>query len=149
MRSMTSWLPAVAVIGCLLVTRHVQELSAHPHTSVALTRIYTGSDSQTHAEKVEINLASVAGREESRTSKVTSSHFVRFPPGFFLDWHPAPARRYVITLSGRGEIELTGGQKIPLECGRILQAEDLKGRGHITRTLGNEDWIALFVQFDQ
>ncbi len=31
----------------------------------------------------------------------------------------------------------------------MLQAEDVTGKGHITRTLGNTDWIVLFAQFDQ
>lgn len=64
---------------------------------------------------------------------------------YFVDWHPAPQRQYVITLSGRGEIELTGGQKIPLGPGHILLAEDVSGKGHISRAIGNEDRISLFI----
>jgi hypothetical protein len=60
----------------------------------------------------------------------------------------AHARRYVITLSGRGEIELAGGQKIMLEPGHVLLAEDLTGKGHIARAL-TADWTAMFVQLDQ
>ena len=31
---------------------------------------------------------------------------------YSLDWHPAPNRQYVVTLSGESEIELEGGRKI-------------------------------------
>ena len=120
-------------------------------TPVTLTRIYTGPDGQTHAEQIDVALAPnlLYGREQSETVKAASSYFVRSPSGLVQDWHPANARRYVITLSGRGEVELGGGQRIPLEPGRVLLAEDLTGKGHITRNVGNADWTALFVQLDQ
>jgi hypothetical protein len=35
-----------------------------------------------------------------------------------------------------------------LEPGRIVLAEDLTGKGHITRTLGKEDWAFLLVPLD-
>jgi hypothetical protein len=55
----------------------------------------------------------------------------------------------VVTLSGRAEIEVAGGQKIPLEPGHTLQIEDVTGKGHTLRILGKSDRVALFVQFDQ
>ena len=51
----------------------------------------------------------------------------------------------MITLSGQGEVELAGGKKIHLGPGNIQLAEDMTGKGHITRTLGTEDWITLAV----
>ena len=105
--------------------------AAQQRTPVTLTRIYSGSDGQTHAQQVDFKLmpnSLFAGREQSETLRVTSSYVVRYPPGYLNNWHPASARRYVITLTGRGEIELTGRQKIPLEPGRLLQADDRKSR---------------------
>jgi len=51
----------------------------------------------------------------------------------------------VITLSGRGEIELAGGQKVPVGPGHINLIEDTTGKGHITRNLGTEDRIAITI----
>ena len=51
----------------------------------------------------------------------------------------------MITLSGRGEIEVAGGQKIPVGPGHINLIEDTTGKGHITRNLGNEDRIAITI----
>jgi hypothetical protein len=39
-----------------------------------ITRLFTGDDGESH-----------------------------FPPGHVLDWHPAPRRQYVLTLSGEHE----------------------------------------------
>jgi quercetin dioxygenase-like cupin family protein len=61
------------------------------------------------------------------------------------DWHTAPRRQYVITLSGRGEVELVDGTKIPLGPGSIDLAEDLTGKGHITRVVGNEDRVTIAI----
>ena len=55
---------------------------------------------------------------------------------------------HVVTLSGKGEIELAGGQKIPLGPGHILLAEDVTGKGHISRGVGSEDRISLFITLD-
>jgi quercetin dioxygenase-like cupin family protein len=61
------------------------------------------------------------------------------------DWHNAPRRQYVMTLSGHGEIELTGGKIISVGPGSIELAEDLTGKGHITRTVGNEDRVTIQI----
>jgi hypothetical protein len=62
-----------------------------------------------------------------------------------LDWHPAPNRQYVVTLSGESEIELDGGRKLRLGPGHILLAEDTTGQGHISRAIGAGDRISLFI----
>jgi quercetin dioxygenase-like cupin family protein len=61
------------------------------------------------------------------------------------DWHTAPRRQYVITLSGRGELEVAGGIKIPVEPGHIELVEDTTGKGHITRVVGTEDRVTLQI----
>jgi hypothetical protein len=41
---------------------------------------------------------------------------------------------------------VAGGRKIALEPGSVILAEDSTGRGHISRTIGTEDRIALNIQ---
>jgi ketosteroid isomerase-like protein len=119
---------------------------AQQRTPVVATRIYTGADGQTRAEQIIVKLTGGdAASELSETINVTGLQFRRTPPNYFVDWHPAPRRQYVITLSGRGEIELAGGTKIPIGPGHILLAEDVTGKGHITRGIGTEDRISLFI----
>ena len=83
--------------------------------------------------------------ELSQMIKVSGLQFRRQTPNYFQDWHTAPRRQYVITLSGHGEVELAGGKKVPLDPGHILLAEDVTGRGHISRGVGTEDRLSLFI----
>jgi quercetin dioxygenase-like cupin family protein len=77
--------------------------------------------------------------------KTTGVRFRRQAPNYFEDWHTAPRKQYVITLSGQGEIEVAGGKKIPLGPGHILLVEDLTGKGHISRGVGTEERITLII----
>ena len=73
----------------------------------------------------------------------TGVEFSSRPPGPASDWHTGPRRQYVITLSGRGEIEVAGGKKIAVGPGHINLIEDTTGKGHITRNL--EDRIVVTI----
>ena len=139
-----------AVVGCFLVIwsadEHRNIVAAQGRRPVTITRIYTGPDGQSHAEEIDVKLAPMAGiarYERSETVKLTGLNFQRWSPGYVNDWHPAHGRQYVMTLSGRGEVEIFGGQKIPLEPGRILLFEDVTGKGHISRALGTEDCVSV------
>ncbi len=65
------------------------------------------------------------------------------------DWHVGPRRQFVITLSGRAEIEVAGGQKVPIGPGQINLIEDTTGKGHITRNLGPDDRIVVTIPLDK
>jgi hypothetical protein len=86
------------------------------------------------------------GLEASDVIKVTGLRFARTSPGWVRDWHVAERHQYIVTLSGKGEIELVGGRKIALEPGSVILEEDSSGKGHISRTIGTEDRIALNIQ---
>ena len=140
----------VVLVGCTFVVWNARTdhdvVVAQRRTPIVVTRIYTGPDGQTHAEQIDVKLTPGGSSGElSEMAKVTGLQFRRQAPNYFQDWHPAPRRQYVITLSGRGEIELAGGKKIPLGPGHILLAEDVTGKGHISRGVGTEDRISLFI----
>jgi hypothetical protein len=92
------------------------------------------------------------GTERSDRIKVTAIPIVRWPPGHVNDWRNASdtpgGHQRVSTLSGRGEVEVAGGQKIVVEPGMILLGEDLTGKGHITRTFCAEDWVSVHISID-
>ena len=113
---------------------------------IKITRIYTGEDGRTHVEEVEVPLQTRgSGGALSEPVDVTQLMFRRTSPDYFLDWHNAPRRQYVITLSGEAEVELYDGTKVPLRPGTILLAEDTTGQGHISRGVGTEERISLFI----
>src|SRR5262249_4509620 len=49
------------------------------------------------------------------------------------DFHPAPRRQLVVTLSGIGEIVCGDGSSRRFGPGDIMLADDLTGEGHISR----------------
>lgn len=111
-----------------------------------MTRLYTGSDGQTHAEETEARFVTRPdGIGQTPLVKATGFFYLKLPAGYVQEWHPAPRRQYVITVSGRFEIELADGEKIPLERGRVILAEDITGRGHLSRCIGPEDCILAEV----
>ena len=94
-----------------------------------ITRLYTGRDGHSHFEEIEVEIEKLQSAE--------GIVFRRAAPGHVQDWHPAPRRQYVITLSGEGEIEIGDGTRRRFGPGDVMLADDLTGRGHITRVAGN------------
>ena len=139
---------ALAAVGFVLAwgTRADRDVVvAQKRAPIMVTRIFTGPDGQTHSQEVDIKLTSRGATDLSDMVNVKGLQFRRTSPNFFSDWHQAPRRQYVVTLSGRGEVELTGGRKIPLTPGHILLAEDTTGKGHISRGVGSDDRISLII----
>ena len=151
---MTKWLQRLLVLGwipTLFVAGGVRWLddasvTAQERTPIKVTRIYTGDDGQTHAEEYDVPLGAPRGPTEmSEPVAVTNVQFRRTSPEYFIDWHTAPRRQYVITLAGESEVEIGDGTKIRLHPGHILLAEDTTGQGHISRAIGSEDRISIFL----
>ena len=83
-----------------------------------------------------------------RASEMINATGVQFgsrPPAPASDWHTGPKRQFVITLSGRGEIEVADGRKIAVGPGHINLIEDTTGKGHITRNLGSENRVVVTI----
>lgn len=126
-------------------TDHDVAVDQH-RAGIVATRIFTGPDGQTHAEEITLKLArDDISTEVSEMAKATGAQFRRQAPNYFEDWHTAPRKQYVITLSGRGEIELSDGKRISLGPGHILLVEDLTGKGHISRGVGTQDRISVLI----
>ena len=139
------WIPTLAfVAGARWMTG--TPAFAQGRTPMKVTRLYTGPDGKTKVEEYEVPLkAQGTGTELSPAVAVKSLQFRRTNKDYNLDWHPAPARQFVITLSGESEIELEGGRKLRLGPGHILLAEDTTGQGHISRAVGSGDRLSLFI----
>lgn len=143
------WLAAPALLSLTLLIPPAQSAEgagpAQKHKPVMINRLYTGPDGQTHVEEIEAKFAPGGGNDVFKLMANSGAELHRAPPGRVADWHTAPRRQYVITLSGRGEIELMGGKKLEVGPGSIELAEDLTGKGHITRTVGSEDRVTVQI----
>src|SRR6266851_6992867 len=110
-----------------------------------LFRLYSGSDGQSHLDEVSLSFAPGQFAEQSPTQSATGISFSRMAPGTFVDWHNAPRRQYVITLAGAVEIGLGDGSVHRFGRGEGILAEDLTGKGHTTRAVGDTSRMIMIV----
>ena len=114
--------------------------------SVKYFRIYTDADGETHFEDLEFDLP--IERNASKYSELIPATGVIFrysSKDQDMDWHPAPRRQFVITLSGHAEVEASDGEVRQIGPGTIMLAEDTDGKGHLTRGVGDEDRHSIFI----
>ncbi len=111
------------------------------------TRIYADSNGETHLQDVSLKMT--ASDHASMISEMIATKGVMFrvtkSEEYFIDWHNAPRRQFVVNLSGEVEITVSDGEKRRFGPGSILLAEDITGKGHISRGLGNAERVTMFV----
>ena len=113
-----------------------------------ITRLYTGADNESHFEDVEVELNPSGHTEASALQPAHGIMFRASPPSYRNDYHPAPRRQYVITLSGQVEIETGDGTVRRFGPGDVMLAEDTTGRGHITRVIGDQPRHFVFIPLE-
>jgi quercetin dioxygenase-like cupin family protein len=113
---------------------------------IRCVRLWTGDDGQSHFEQGWIDLpAGNRGDAVSAVAAAVSISFRETHKGGSFDWHDAPARQLVLTLSGVLEFETRGGGRFTLGAGDILLAEDTTGGGHRWQTSTHQ--FAMLQQF--
>lgn len=110
-----------------------------------LFRLYTGADQQSHVEELKMEFTPGQIAEQTALQPASGVMFTRMAPGAFVDWHNAPRRQYVITLAGGVEIGLGDGSTHQFGPGEGILAEDLTGKGHTTRAIGDQSRIMMIV----
>ena len=105
-------------------------------------RLYSGDDGESHFEDLDLPEVRV---QHSAMQTAGGMTFVRLQLGRFIDWHPAPRRQYLFTLSGQIEIGVGDGSVRRLRPGDVLMVEDLTGRGHTTRASESEPTAMAIV----
>jgi quercetin dioxygenase-like cupin family protein len=75
----------------------------------------------------------------------TGVYFRTFASGTILDWHPAPRRQVVVVLSGELECATGDGQRHRFGPGDARILEDVVGRGHTTRVVGEAPAVVVVV----
>src|SRR5919109_4680555 len=142
------WALVVCIAALVFVFRaetNQDVAAAQARKPIMMTRIYTGPDGLSHAQQVEMKL----NGNVTEMMKATGVEFSRRAPGPVSDWHVGPRRQFVITLSGRAEIEVAGGKKVAIGPGHINLIEDTTGKGHTTRNIGPDDRIVVTIPLAQ
>ena len=100
--------------------------------------LYTGTDGRSHVERFDVALGTL------QSAKVV--HFEETAAGSALDWHVAPCKQYVITLSGTLEFITRDGETFIWRPGDVLLASDTSGSGHRWRLIDDQPWRRLYVE---
>jgi quercetin dioxygenase-like cupin family protein len=100
-------------------------------------KFFTGPDNASHVREGTIDL--------SARTDVVAIHFQETPAQSSLEWHTAPEKQYVITLSGTLEFVTRDGEKFVLHPGDVLVAEDTMGSGHRWRLVDDQPWRRAYV----
>ena len=96
---------------------------------MGIYRMYTGPDNETHIEALPL----ASHPELEQLQAVKGIQIQNNAGGRFLDFHQAPNRRWIITLSGEMEIGLGDGSVHKFGPGDARLIEDVTGHGHTTR----------------
>lgn len=117
-----------------------------------ITRIFADDRGESHFADLELpmTLASVAARLPSmRTSQSILSMHLRFvvvsPAVIAYDWHPAPARQFVLFLKGELEVEVSDGERRAFTQGSIVFLEDTKGAGHKDHATSDDELLLALI----
>ena len=113
---------------------------------IRCVRIWTGEDGNSCFEEGEIDLAGGArGDFLSGKAGAVSVSFQETASGGTFAWHDAPARQFVITLSGTLDFQTRKGEHFMLHPGDILLAEDTAGTGHSWKLVDENPWRRAYV----
>jgi hypothetical protein len=113
-----------------------------------VTCLYTGTDGRSHFEELDIPLAPAAYGRESSLVPAQGMILRENPEGVWADFHNAPRRQFVITISGVAELECGDGSRRRFGRGDILLVDDTTGQGHITREIQGPRQI-IFIPLPQ
>lgn len=114
--------------------------------TIRLVRLFTGGDGQSHFTVGTVPWT-IDGAVNAISAKeaVAEISFEETAAGGSLDWHNAPCRQYVITLSGTLQFETRPGETFTLAAGDILLAEDVTGGGHRWKLTDASPWRRVYV----
>ncbi len=113
---------------------------------IRCVRLWTGADANSHFEEgvIDIDPGPHGGLATAKLPAASVS-FEETVAGGKLDWHTAPVRQLVITLSGTLDFETRSGRHFTLRPGDILLAEDTVGGGHSWKLVDDEAWRRVYV----
>jgi hypothetical protein len=107
---------------------------------VTYLRIYTDASGETHMQESDVTLfpkqvfKNNSPLRLSDTIIASGCSFCRVPSGMReVSWHNPPRRKLMIWLTGEVEFQTSDGDVRRLAAGSVVLADDMKGKGHISR----------------
>jgi hypothetical protein len=106
--------------------------------------LYADEAGETRIERIELTTVGDTGEGVSGARVFGKVPAIHVGIGQLLDrmpdlgLHPAPARQFLVLLTGAYEIETTSGDRIVLHPGDVAFVDDQDSKGHWTRDIGDE-----------
>ena len=122
-------------------------------TSIEYLRIFADEEGCSHFETKTIDLEAkdyappAPSLNTSIMASADNSVFLELPTGWYGDWHPTPVRQWLVLMSGMCEFEAGDGEKVTRKAGDVVMLDDLIGKGHQTKVLGDESVRIAAIHF--
>ncbi|MCP4601247.1 MAG: hypothetical protein GY847_12105 [Proteobacteria bacterium] len=115
---------------------------------IDITRLYTGEDGLSHFRNEVLDNSIKVSSSEFVTfvSNHDSVFFYTFTPDHGTDWHNASIPCYFVYLSGEQEITTADNITRRFGPGDILLVEDMTGKGHKSKAVGNQACKVIVVR---
>jgi quercetin dioxygenase-like cupin family protein len=116
--------------------------------------LYADDAGESHWRDVEIALEErvfappAKGILVSAPEPVQNMMFVKLHAGWNDAVHPTPKRQMLVCLAGAIRVTASDGQAREIRQGDAWLMEDLKGKGHHTSVISDEDFEGVIVQYD-
>ncbi|MGD0104415.1 MAG: hypothetical protein ABSC06_10295 [Rhodopila sp.] len=111
--------------------------------------IYVDASGETHWRDIEVQW--VEERNGSKLSARLPANGIIFREtggDYDLSWHPAPRRQYIINLDGGVRITASDGEAREIGAGEVILAEDISGKGHLSKSIGGKMRHSIFVAIE-
>ena len=113
---------------------------------IGCVRLWTADDGASHFAEGSLDLvAGPHGDLATGSLSVTSVSFQETAAGGSLDWHTAPVRQLVVTMTGTLVFTTRDGQEFLLHSGDVLLAEDTVGSGHSWKLVDAVPWRRVYL----
>lgn len=115
-------------------------------------RIFVDGDGHSHFEDCELPLETrdfappTTPLEASAFIPAEGFAVVRFAPEWSGPWHPSPYRQWFFMMSGSLTVTVSDGAERTFCTGDTVLLEDMGTRGHLTRTNGRQQAVAVGVR---
>lgn len=108
-------------------------------------RMYAGPDGESHFEDLDVALAEATYAPPalpvlvSAATPATQCLFLAVPAGWDGGRHPSPVRQWGFILAGEVEFEVSDGEVRRFLPGSVVLGDDLTGKGHDSRAVGQSE----------
>ena len=112
-------------------------------STIAYLQIYSDPNGCSHFRALTIDLKTndyappAIPLNTSSLAPAKASIFLELPVGWYGDWHPTPVRQWLILMTGECEFAVGDGERCRRKAGDVVMLDDVTGKGHCTRVIGD------------